>query len=350
MKRADLLFGAALVIATLLVYAQVWDFAFINVDDPVYVPENPYVLAGLCAKSLRWSFGIHDANWIPLTWWSLMLDSTLFGIGPTGYHITNVILHVANTLLLFGALVTATGNRPRSAFVAALFAIHPLHVESVAWVAERKDVLSIFFGLLSLWAYVGYAQKGKAWRLLGSFLLFLCSLLSKPTLVTLPFVFLLLDYWPLARLGFGRLTQSAEPSVPTKTRARQRGRTPRTPEKAAGKTSAKTAENSWSRTLLIRVAEKIPFFVGAAACSAIAMYSQSTGGAMKAMFPLPLRCGNAVGAYLAYLEKTAYPINLGMSRWPLPFSWRSQSPPSSRSVDFRSCSWAGSGIWERSCR
>src|SRR5580704_13365262 len=93
MKRADLLFGAALVIATLLVYAQVWDFAFISVDDPVYVPGNPYVLAGLCAKSLRWSLGIHDANWIPLTWWSLMLDSTLFGIGPMGFHITNVILH-----------------------------------------------------------------------------------------------------------------------------------------------------------------------------------------------------------------------------------------------------------------
>jgi tetratricopeptide (TPR) repeat protein len=304
MKRADLLFGAALVIATLLVYVQVWDFAFISVDDPVYVPGNPYVLAGLCAKSLRWSLGIHDANWIPLTWWSLMLDSTLFGIGPMGYHITNVVLHVANTLLLLATLVTATSNRPRSAFVAALFAIHPLHVESVAWVAERKDVLSIFFGLLSLWAYVGYAQKGKTWRLLGSFLLFLCSLLSKPTLVSLPFVFLLLDYWPLARLSSGRLTPSAEPSVPAKTRGRQRGRTPNASEK--------TAETSWSRTLLTRVAEKIPFFLGAAACSAIAIYSQSSGGAMKAMFSLPLRCGNAVLAYLAYLEKTAYPINLGM--------------------------------------
>jgi Flp pilus assembly protein TadD len=308
MKRADLLCGAALVFATLLVYAQVWDFAFISVDDPVYVPGNPYVLAGLCAKSLRWSFGIHDANWIPLTWLSLMLDSTLFGNGPTGYHVTNVVLHVANTLLLFGALVAATGSRSRSAFVAALFAIHPLHVESVAWVAERKDVLSIFFGLLSLWAYIVHAKKGKAWRLVGSFLLFLCSLLSKPTLVTLPFVFLLLDYWPLARLGFGRLTPSAERRVESKSRGRQRGRSAKTAEKSL----EQTAETSWSRTLLSRVAEKIPFFLGSAACSAIAIYSQSSGGAMTAKFSLPVRCGNAVVAYLAYLEKTAYPIDLGM--------------------------------------
>jgi protein O-mannosyl-transferase len=307
-KRADLLFGAALVVATLLIYAQVWDFAFISVDDPVYVPENPYVLAGLCAKSFRWSFGIHDANWIPLTWLSLMLDSTLFGNGPTGYHVTNVMLHVLNTLLLFGALVTATGNRPRSAFVAALFAIHPLHVESVAWVAERKDVLSIFFGLLSLWTYVVYAQKGKAWRLVGSFLLFLCSLLAKPTLVTLPFVFLLLDYWPLARLGFGPVTPGAEPTVESKHRGRQRGRS----AKSGAKSPQKTAETMWSRTLSSRVAEKIPFFLAAAACAAIAVYSQSSGGAMTARFSFPLRSGNAIVAYLAYLEKTAYPINLGL--------------------------------------
>src|SRR5580704_5186370 len=198
--RARLLVCVLLVAGTFAVYSQAWSFSFINVDDPVYGSQNPHVQAGLSREGLRWSLGIHDCNWIPLTWLSLMLDSNIWGTSPAGYHVTNVILHAANAVFLFMALACATGYTARSAFVAALFALHPLHVESVAWVAERKDVLSIFFGLASLWAYVRYAQLGKTWRYVGSLLLFVCSLLSKPTLVTLPFVFLLLDYWPLGRL------------------------------------------------------------------------------------------------------------------------------------------------------
>jgi len=289
-----------LVAGTSAVYSQAAGLSFISIDDPVYASQNPEVQAGLSFEGLRWSLGVHDYNWIPLTWWSLMLNSNLFGIGPSGYHITNVLLHVANTLLLFATLAAATGNTSRSAFVAALFAIHPLHVESVAWVAERKDVLSVFFGLLSLRAYVGYAKKGHAWRLIGSFLLFICSLLAKPTLVTLPFVFLLLDYWPLARLNRGPLGAY----VASPNRLRQGGPIERDPEKTAG---------VWlNRSVLSRIAEKIPFFAGSAAFSAVALYSQSSGGAMKAHFSFSTRCGNAIVSYLTYLEKAAYPVNLAV--------------------------------------
>jgi tetratricopeptide (TPR) repeat protein len=302
--RTGLFYCVLLVAGTLVVYSQAGSLSFISIDDPVYASQNPQVQAGLSLEGICWSLGVHDYNWIPFTWWSLMLDSNLFGIGPTGYHLTNVLLHVANALLLFAALATATGNSSRSAFVAALFAIHPLHVESVAWVAERKDVLSVFFGLLSLRAYVGYGKKGRAWRLIGSFLLFVCSLLSKPTLVTLPFVFLLLDYWPLARLNCSRWTGGTEAPIPFASRLQQGGPIPRDAEKTVG---------TWlNRTALSRVAEKLPFFAGSAAFSAIALYSQSSGGAMKAHFSFSTRCGNAIVSYLTYLQKAAYPVNLAV--------------------------------------
>ena len=160
-RRARLFSCVLLVAATLAVYSQAWSFSFINVDDSVYGSQNPHIEAGLSLEGLRWSLGIHDCNWIPLTWLSLMLDSNISGTSPAGYHVTNVILHAANAVFLFMALAHATGYTARSAFVAALFALHPLHVESVAWVAERKDVLSIFFGLASLWAYVRSRSSAK---------------------------------------------------------------------------------------------------------------------------------------------------------------------------------------------
>ncbi len=175
---------------------------------------------------------------------------------------------------------------------------HPLHVESVAWVAERKDVLSIFFGLACLLAYVDYGKKGKAWRIGAAFLLFLCSLLAKPTLVTLPFVLLLLDYWPLGRL------KPVEQSVTTP-RKTKRGR-------RAAETPASTAALISRSLLLRRLGEKTPFFAAAVAFCVVALYSQSVGGAMTAPFPFATRWRNAVCAYLTYLEKTAYPINLAV--------------------------------------
>jgi len=289
-----------LVAATLAVYSQAWSFSFINVDDSVYGSQNPHIEAGLSLEGLRWSLGIHDCNWIPLTWLSLMLDSNISGTSPAGYHVTNVILHAANAVFLFMALAHATGYTARSAFVAALFALHPLHVESVAWVAERKDVLSIFFGLASLWAYVRYAQLGKTWRYVGSLLLFVCSLLSKPTLVTLPFVFLLLDYWPL-----GRLKSVAERSAAS---------TARGPDnRCRSQSSAEMATAVSSRqTLVGRLLEKSPFLAATAAFSAIALFAQSRGGAMTAPFPFSVRWQNAVCVYLTYLEKGAYPVDLAV--------------------------------------
>ena len=299
-RRARFLVCVLLVSGTFAVYSQAWSFSFINVDDPAYGSQNPHVHAGLSLESLRWSLGIHDCNWIPLTWLSLMLDSNISGTSPAGYHVTNVVLHAANAVLLFLALAVATGYAVRSAFVAALFALHPLHVESVAWVAERKDVLSIFFGLMSLWAYVRYTQVGKAWRYVGSLLLFACSLLSKPTLVTLPFVFLLLDYWPL-----GRLKPVAERSAALTARGRQ--------SKRRSPSSEEVVTAGFSRRVLLRqLVEKSPFLVAAAAFSAIALFAQSRGGAMTAPFPFSARWQNAVCAYLAYLEKTAYPIDLAV--------------------------------------
>ena len=203
-----------------------------------------------------------------------------------------------------GALVhgprRATGYTVRSAFVAALFALHPLHVESVAWVAERKDVLSIFFGLLSLWAYVRYAQVGKAWRYVGSLLLFVCSLLSKPTLVTLPFVFLLLDYWPL---GWFKPVAARSAALD---RAGSTKQAPFPEQRGSGDREVQPP------VLLRRLVEKSPFLVAAAAFSAIALFAQSSGGAMTAPFPFSVRWQNAVCVYLAYLEKAAYPVDLAV--------------------------------------
>src|SRR5437867_4776132 len=161
-RRVDLWIGAALLAVTLGVYAQVGGHAFLNYDDPDYVTENPYVSAGLGRKGIAWAFThVHQATWHPLTSLSHMLDCSLFGLVPAGHHLHNLLLHAANTLLLFLVLRRMTGARWPSAFVAGLFALHPLHVESVAWVSERKDVLSAFFFMLTLWAYARYAEEAE---------------------------------------------------------------------------------------------------------------------------------------------------------------------------------------------
>jgi protein O-mannosyl-transferase len=284
-SRWDILIAASLIAATLLVYAQVWNFGFICVDDPVYVPLNPYVQEGITRNSLVWSLSaVHDCNWIPLTWLSLMLDTEIYGRGAGGYHLTNAILHAISAAVLFIALNLATGIRLRSAFVAALFALHPLHVESVAWVAERKDVLSTLFGLLSLLAYLRYAIAGRQQAYAASILCFLLSLLSKPSLVTLPLVFLLLDFWPLGSWLPGQWGAAGEPEA-----ARRSGR-----------------RLSVGRLVL----EKTPFFAASGVFSVIALATQSTGGAMAVQFPFAVRLGNAIVVYVAYLAKAVYPLNL----------------------------------------
>jgi protein O-mannosyl-transferase len=285
--------SALLVVTVIVVYLQTTDFSFVSLDDPTYVSDNSHVKAGLSAASIAWSFtGFHDQNWIPFTWLSLMLDMDLHGIRAGGYHLTNVLLHAASSVLLLAVLAQATGNLLRSAFVAAVFALHPLHVESVAWIAERKDVLSIFFGMLSLLVYVNYAKSPRKRNLIACFLLFTCSLLAKQTLVTLPCVFLLLDYWPLRRFEFA-LGGAA---------------LPKPIDVVAG-------VGRWQHVRGL-VVEKLPFFAVSVVFSVVVVLAQKSAGWNSASLPtsLPLteRLMNAVVVYALYLWKAVFPHDLAV--------------------------------------
>jgi protein O-mannosyl-transferase len=278
----------ALAALTLAVYAPVRHYAFVSIDDPLYVSQNPHVTGGFSATAIAWAFTSgYAANWHPLTWLSHMLDVELHGVNAGGHHVTNLVLHVLSTLLLFVVLRRLTNRVGPSAVVAALFAVHPLHVESVAWVAERKDVLSGFLWMTTLLAYARYARTSHA--ALGTshaaqrtshvayflvLLSFALGLMAKPMLVTLPFVLLLLDYWPL-----GRLTLQ-ESERPTHTRALL-----------------------W---------EKLPLVALAAVSMIITVLVQQRGGAVSqlAAVPLPLRVGNTLIAYLTYAVKMVWPTNL----------------------------------------
>jgi len=197
-----------LVMVTLAVYWQVTDHDFINFDDDKYVTDIRQVQAGLGKESILWSFSFSDKEktyWHPLTWLSHMLDCELYGLNPGMHHLSNLIFHIASSLLLFWTFKLMTGALWRSFFVAALFALHPLNVESVAWISERKNVLSTFFWMLTMMSYVYYCRRPVFFRYLLTLLLFTLGLLAKPMLVTLPFVLLLLDYWPLGRIRFLRV-------------------------------------------------------------------------------------------------------------------------------------------------
>ncbi len=293
------LVGLALCIATAATYWPVTNYPFINYDDPIYVTENPHVLAGLTWQNIAWAFTTaHASNWHPLTWLSLMLDRELYGDWPGGFHLTNLLLHTANALLLFWLLSSITGTLWRSAVVAGLFALHPLHVESVAWVAERKDVLSTFFGVLTLSAYAKFAYRTDlpprtAWYWI-SIVLYAFGLMSKPMLVTWPFVMLLLDYWPLSRL-FQNQTQTR-------------------PETRALMFKAAVGN------LGLAVAQKLPFFVLAFASSVATVVAQYRGGAVQALAALPLgaRIENALISYAKYILKMFWPTDLALPYLYLP--------------------------------
>jgi tetratricopeptide (TPR) repeat protein len=264
-----------LVATTAAVYWQVRAHEFVNYDDGPYVYENPHVRAGLTAASVKWAFtAAHLYNWHPLTWLSHMLDCQLYGLDAGKHHMTSLLFHAANTVLLFLVLRRMTGAMWRSAFVAALFALHPLHVESVAWVAERKDVLSTLFWLLTMMAYVRYAEKPCPARYVPVLVLFALGLTAKPMLVTVPIVLLLLDYWPLGRVEH-------ELSV------------------------AGTKVGAYWR--LIR--EKLPLFALAATSCVITYLVQRSGGAVKTLeqFSLRVRVGNAFVACMKYIGKMFWP-------------------------------------------
>jgi tetratricopeptide (TPR) repeat protein len=281
-----------LIVITLAVYWQVSNHEFVIYDDDVYVTENHHVQAGLTHESLKWAFTTTWAtNWHPLTWLSHMLDCQLYGLNPSGHHLTNVLLHLANTLLLFLVLKRMTGTTLQSAVVAALFALHPLHLQSVAWVAERKDVLSTVFLMLTLWAYLRYVNGPGLNRYLLILLFFALGLMAKPMLVTLPFVLLLLDYWPLERFR-------VDPA-----------------DNDTWIEAATAGNGERPRSLLFRLlSEKVPFFVLAAASSIVTLLVQQGGGAVKAVevFPVKIRIANALLSYVNYIGKMIWPHRLAV--------------------------------------
>jgi tetratricopeptide (TPR) repeat protein len=315
-----LLIPLALILLTLVVFWPVGGHDFINYDDNTYVTENGPVLQGLTMKGLLWAATtFHAGNWHPVTWFSHMLDVSLFGMNPAGHHWMNLLFHLANVLLLFFLLRRMTHALWPSALVATLFAIHPLHVESVAWVAERKDVLSAFFGLLTLWAYVGYAEKRvSSFRFhvssfrpesrkamlsyLAVLLFFTLSLMAKPMLVTLPFLMLLLDYWPLRRTSFKFQVSSF----------RFKNLKPETlkPETDFNQPGTRN-QKPGTRNLIF---EKLPLFALAAASSVITYLVQQKAGSVTPFqfLPLSVRLGNAVVSYVAYIGKMLWPSNLAI--------------------------------------
>jgi Tfp pilus assembly protein PilF len=277
----DLLIPFALVVITVLIYAPAGTFDFLHAyDDLEYVLENPQVRRGITAEGVAWAFTtFHAANWHPLTWISHMLDVEFYGMNAGGHHWTNVWLHVINSLLLFFVLRRMTACPWRSGLVAALFAWHPLHVESVAMIAERKDVLCGFFWMLCMWFYIGYARRPDLKRYLPVMGSYLLGLMSKPMIVTLPFVFLLLDVWPLKRW-------QASPRGPS----------------GPGQTG------NFHAGLIY---EKIPLLIPTVAACIVTWLAQSSKGAVQA-YPFFLRLSNAVVSYSVYLGKTVWPESLAV--------------------------------------
>lgn len=283
-RRRALLIALVLACLAVAVYWPVGGHPFITLDDEPYVTKNPDVLRGLTPDAVRWAFTtFHEANWHPVTWLSHLADVELFGTDAGWHHRVNLLFHLANTVVLFWILRAMTGAAWRSGFVAALFAVHPLHVESVAWIAERKDLLCALFWLLSMGAYSQYAARGGRARYAAVTVLFLLGLMSKPMIVTLPFVFLLLDYWPLRRI-------------------------------AAPPGHGGPAPPGASATLRGLLIEKIPWFLMSLASSAVTYVAQQRGGSVSSLVEIPLgiRAANAAASYLGYLGKFLWPARLGV--------------------------------------
>ncbi|MHC4395996.1 MAG: tetratricopeptide repeat protein [Planctomycetota bacterium] len=281
-----------LALTTFAAYWQVHSYDFVDYDDRLYVSENTNVTAGLTRQGIAWAFTTgYFGNWHPLTWLSHMLDCELFGLNAGRHHLTNLLLHIANTLLLFIVLKRATGVFWQSAFVAAAFALHPLHVESVAWISERKDVLSTLFWMLTMAAYLRYVRQPRiSWYLL-TLLAFALGLMAKPMVVTLPFVLLLLDYWPLGRFQNGQTANDAEQ-----------------PDH-----KFPDSRFQWPRFYRL-VLEKVPFFALSVVSSIVTFFVQQAGEMVAEFGELPLmpRIANAVISYAKYLEKMIWPSRLAV--------------------------------------
>ena len=276
--RWKLTASLALGLAVLAVFAPVIGHPFFEIDDDSYVTGNPHVASGLGGDNLVWAFtAFHSSNWHPVTWISHQLDASLWGLAPKGHHATRVLLHVINTLLVLILLYRMTGAHWPNLFAAAMFGLHPQRLESVAWVSERKDVLSAFFGLLALLAWTEYSRQPTRLRYAACLSAFALGLMAKPMLVTLPFVMLLLDSWPLRRMTF-----------------------------------------TWS-SIRPRLIELVPFFALAAASSVVTIAAQSSSGAVGSLSAVPFaaRLANAATAYVAYLGQWLWPMDLAVV-YPLP--------------------------------
>jgi len=314
-KKLWILF--ALLVVTAAAYWQSPSSDFINYDDPAYVTENDPVQAGLTADSITWAFTtVHVGNWHPVTWLSHMLDCQIFGLNPAGHHFTSLFFHIANTLLLFLLLLRMTGALWQSAFVAALFALHPLHVESVAWIAERKDVLSTFFLLLTIGAYVRHVEKPGMPRYGCILLLFLLGLMAKPMLVTLPFLLLLLDFWPLNRFWIpARSGANSAPAGPPAKPVQERSRSARRRTGVSPRIEEPPPHGfpSWP-TIRHLLWEKIPLFILSAVFSALTLLNQQREGFVSSLQALPLdfRIANSLLSYVRYIGKMFWPDNLAV--------------------------------------
>jgi tetratricopeptide (TPR) repeat protein len=279
LKKSSLLVAVLLTLVTAVIYGSVVKHDFDYYDDESYITANAHIQKGLSWTSIKWAFtsiGYSD-NWHPLTWLSHLLDVQLFGLNPAGHHFTNLFLHILATLLLFGFLVSATGSLWPSALVAALFALHPLHVESVAWVAERKDVLCAVFWCATLWVYGYYARRPSGKKYVLVFILFAFGLMAKPMCVTLPFILLLLDYWPLERLTLN------------------------------------------CRSIGRLAAEKLPLVLLTIASSIVTIIAQHRAIGSFQKSPLVIRAANAILSYCVYLGQALWPMKLSVFYpYPLP--------------------------------
>jgi tetratricopeptide (TPR) repeat protein len=290
--RNDLLVCLLLAMVTLAVYWQVLSHDFVNFDDNLYITENSHVQEGLTSESIIWAFTQRDISyWHPMTWLSLMLDYEFYGLSPGGFHLTNLLLHALGTMLLFFALHVMTGSLWRSGFVAFLFALHPLNVESVAWVVERKNVLSTCFWMLTILTYGYYTQRPILRRYLLVLFCFTLGLMAKPLLVTVPCVLLLLDYWPLARFHLPQLGRDSE-----------------------AETHTLMLTGSQKSPMYRLVLEKIPFLALSVVSISLSLWSGKHPDFLLTTetIPMSLRVGNALISYAAYIGKMIWPSNLAV--------------------------------------
>jgi tetratricopeptide (TPR) repeat protein len=310
-KKYTYLVVIFLIVASFIAYGRILENGFINFDDNLYITENNHIKSGINPKNIKWTFSaVVSGNWHPLTMLSHTLDWSLFGANASGHHLVSLFLHIGAVVFLFLFLNKTTKNLWPSAFAAALFALHPLRVESVAWASERKDVLSMFFGMASIYTYAFYAESSKLSRYFLCLILFALSLMSKPMLVTLPFVLLLLDYWPL-----GRQKASTPVSVPVL--VNKKAGTKNNKQRKADCTSEKKISTTLTnRSPIIRslLWEKAPFILLTIVSSIVTVWAQNKGSLIASMeqLPFPARVANAIISYVSYLGKIFWPVDLAV--------------------------------------